>query len=77
MISEESHAENPGPQSLKEILYAELCTQFTGLLGVEGGLSSESKSALVTLLGQPTAGASEILASLKLSDPETEEVRGE
>ena len=67
----------PPPQSLKEILYAELSTRFTTTLAQDSSFTIESQKALVALLGRPDVISAQILSALELSNPESKEVQGE
>ena len=65
------------PQSLKEILYSELGSQFTTILAQDSSFTTESRKALASLLGRPDVISAQILSALELRDPEIEEVQSE
>jgi hypothetical protein len=77
MPPESTSQEAIPPQSLKEILYTELGSQFKTNLASGSDLSTTSIGALVALLGHPGAIPTDILSALEFCDPESEEVLGE
>lgn len=77
MPTESLPPDDAPPQSLKEILYAELGTQFTAMLAQDSSITTESSKALASMLGRPDVISTQILSALELRDPELEEVQDE